>query len=160
MGRGSGGTRRSNGTAHSEHNFSVNKMTQSGYDSYGGGKEGKTIQGYIAEGKGFAGKPTLVSSSEFEKLKKDDNYIVMYRGFRKDEDKNIRDFKTGDYYSGHGGAGEGMYFSPTPLTSFSQTGRFVEGALDKRKAKIGEYSTLYPQWQKERTSHLQSFSYT
>ena len=107
------------------------------------------MQGYIAHLMGKDGKPTLVSEEQFEKLKRQDGMVAIYRGFRRDEEKNIRDFKTGqNYYNGIGGAGEGSYFATQKLNTFSASGKYIEAVIDTKKAKIGDYQKLESQWLK------------
>ena len=156
MAKGSGGTKSVDKT----HNSSpISKATQSGYEAMGGGAEGRTMQAYMAKIVGFDKKPTLVSESQFVKLQSDPNYIILYRGYRNNEEKNISDYKIGDYYSGHGGAGDGAYFSTQKLMGFSATGKFIEGALSKKSSKIGEYSVLESQWLKEKAEYSTKFTY-
>lgn len=74
----------------------------------------------------------------------------MYRGFRNNEDANIEAYKNGKAYDGTGGKGEGQYFATKKLSQFSATGKYIEGILDTKKSKIGNYEKLESTWLKER----------
>lgn len=160
MSKGSGGTHGSTWRDKSRKELNLSKMTESGYyDVYrNGANEGKTIQGYMAHLMGKDKKPTLISSEQFESLKNKEGNIAIYRGFRRNEDANIQNYKTGDVYDGKGGVGEGSYFATQKLKEFSASGKYVEAILDTRKAKIADYQKLESQWKADMKSHKSRMS--
>lgn len=155
MAKGSGGTRNAIGGTNG---FIVNSNA---FENRGGFvTDGKTLQGYIAEQKGFNRKPTLLSESEFASEASKEGNIVLYRGYRNDESENISNFKhSNEVYEGSGAYGEGHYFSPTPLRSFSATGRYVEAIVDTKKMKIGNYNELESRWRSDREAHQRKFTW-
>lgn len=153
MSKGSGGTRTASHTRKSS-NLNIMKITEDGLEDYlGNAKEGRTIQGYIAHVMGNDGKSEIISSEKFERLRHQDGMIAIYRGFRRNEDENINNFKFGKAFDGRGGVGEGSYFATQKLSSFSATGQYVEAILDTRKAKIADYAKLRDKWYNEMTEH-------
>ncbi|MCC8175508.1 MAG: hypothetical protein LIO91_03650 [Bacteroidales bacterium] len=122
----------------------------------GDGDKGRTLQGYIGELQGFNDLPSRVSPVKFSDLEDDDNYVVFYRGYRKNEVAETKAFKTGKLYEGKGGYGDGQYFAEDIDEVFGRYSEtkdrdiFLSGALDKRKAKIGDYFELQQQWTAER----------
>lgn len=123
-------------------------------------RDGVTIQGYLAKQKGFEGKPHVVSASDFTTLAGQDGNIVVYRGYRNDEEANIRAFKySNDVYQGSGGIGEGHYFSPQTLAGFSNSGKYVEAIIQPSKMKIADYNKLYSTYEKERDAYRSRFTF-
>lgn len=154
MAKGSGGTRGASGA----YGFIVNSNA---FDNRGGfSTDGKTLQGYIAEQKEFNRTPKLLSESEFDIESKKDGNIVIYRGYRNDESRNISDFKhSRNVFEGTGAYGEGHYFSPTPLRSFSETGKYIEAIINTKKMKIGNYNQLESKWRSEREAHQKKYTW-
>lgn len=133
----------------------INKMTENGYyEEYKNGyTEGKTIQGYMAHLMGNDSLPNVLPNAEFDKLAKDPENIVIYRGYRRNEAENLTAFKFGELYDGRGGIGEGSYFATSKLSEFSASGKYIEAVLDPRTAKIGDYDKLESQWKTEMREH-------
>lgn len=129
----------------------LGKMSESGYydDYLSDAKEGRTIQGYMAHLLGKDKLPQIVSDAEFNELASNPDNVTIYRGFRRNEAENIRNYKYGSVYDGRGGVGEGSYFATKKLSEFSETGDFIEAILDTRVAKIGDYDLLEAQWKAE-----------
>lgn len=134
----------------------LSKISESEFfDSYGGSlasnsQSGKTLQGYIAFLMGRNGTPTVMPAADFQAIANKPESIVIYRGFRQNEDENIYNFKYGTAFDGKGGMGEGSYFATKRLSEFSKSGNYIEAILNPKTAKIGDYATLESQWLKER----------
>lgn len=117
-----------------------------------GNGEGYTVQGYVGELQGFNGLANCVSPSHFATLENDDNYIIFYRGFRRNAAENVDNFLHGRLYEGIGGSGNGSYFSIKKyevLDAYTQ-GRdernMITAAFDKRKVRIADADELREEW--------------
>lgn len=104
------------------------------------------MQNLLAQKAGFADKPKVVDSAEFDKLAAS-SHIVMYRGVNDGlgaTGKAIQQqFMDGDYHSGHGVYGHGNYFAHGANT---RNGIIQKGsgsdALDKQAKDVAiDYST-------------------
>lgn len=117
--------------------------------------EGVTVQGYVGELQGFNGLPNQLSEPDFNFCIHDDNYVVMYRGFRRNAETNVENFLHGKLYEGKGGAGDGSYFSTnknevlSAYVSDRNENHIITAAFDKRKVKIANADELREQWLSE-----------
>lgn len=98
----------------------------------------------IADKQGFSGKPKVVSSEEMAELEKK-GWIIAYRGIEDEtSDSTVisaeelaEQFRTGEYYAGHGTMGNGIYFS-----SDKRLAEFYAGRTTKKTLGGIVYNTL------------------
>ena len=91
----------------------------------------------VADKQGFSGLPKVVSSEEMAELEKD-GWTIAYRGIEDLVDEReqplraeelIEQFRTGDYFAGHGSSGNGIYFARDRDTANNYKGH--NGAIMK-----------------------------
>jgi len=108
---------------------------------------------------GLHGKPVVVDDKTFDQSIKDSavDGIVLYRGLGNQDDTAVIDsIKFGNkFYAGNGLAGGGLYF--TDLYSEASVGysngdwntSILTAYIDKNKAKMVDYKTIYTQFASE-----------
>lgn len=92
----------------------------------------RVVANDIANKYGFDKKPKIISTKDFNKLSKDDYYIV-YRGTNTDGINHNESFRTGDYYVGSGDYGVGTYTTSDAFhaSSFAKDGKLLRVAIPK-----------------------------
>jgi hypothetical protein len=84
----------------------------------------------IADKQGFSGLPKVVSSEEMAQLEKD-GWTIAYRGVQDFKDEEgletkgedlAEEFRTGEYFAGHGTSGNGIYFARDEMVAESYAG--------------------------------------
>ncbi len=129
-------------------------------------EDGVTVQGYVGELQGFNELPSVVSEADYAKIENDDNYIKMYRGFRRNADENVHNFLYGKLYEGEGAYGNGSYFSVNKNVSLSSyvenrnEKHLISAAFDKNKVKIADFDELKETFYRQREENGMSTLWT
>ena len=125
------------------------KFSQSSLEKFGGDSSR-----YIANMKGFDGKPKIVSQAELEAMR-DRGEVEMIQRVMTGENirANIDALKNGDYFLGGGNYGRGIYFADNEeygnrLFKGNATSQRVMAGLSK-SAKVGIYEDLQESYRQE-----------
>jgi hypothetical protein len=94
------------------------------------GRQGDFQLEMIAEKQGFSGKPKVVTAQEMDELEKQ-GWTIAYRGVQDFKDEEgletkgedlAEEFRTGEYFAGHGTSGNGIYFARDEMVAESYAG--------------------------------------
>ena len=94
------------------------------------GRQGDFQLEIIAEKQGFSGKPKVVTAQEMNELEKQ-GWTIAYRGVQDFKDEEgletkgedlAEEFRTGEYFAGHGTSGNGIYFARDEMVAESYAG--------------------------------------
>lgn len=126
--------------------------------------DGVTAQGYFGEIQGFNKNPTLVDEDMFDILSKDKDNICIYRGYRRNPNQYVNDFKKGKLFEGKGAYGDGSYFATSESTGLSYTDKnnkdhVVYALFNKKNVKIAQYEELEESWLSDRNNFGRSSEY-
>lgn len=84
-------------------------------------ENGGSIGQFINREQGFDGKPLVVSPREFDRMVKQENALVLWRGVA--NSAQTAQFRTGEYFAGKGFAGNGTYTATDLIDATAYSGR-------------------------------------
>jgi hypothetical protein len=126
----------------------------------------ETMQNIIAELQGFRGLPKILSNEEFLQLSKNDNYILIYRGFQSQGYGNlsaqsfINQFKKEELYASRQNLfGNGTYFAnksqyfEAENYAAKNPKNVMPALIKKSEAKIGVYDDLRKKFEEEKDDY-------
>lgn len=127
--------------------------------------DGCTVQGYIGELQGYNGLPKVVDANSFNTALNESGCIPIYRGYRRNAQKYVNEFKYGKLFEGEGAYGNGSYFATSESVALSYTNDqnkkdVIYGAFNKNKVKIANYEELESDWLSDRKKFGKNSEYS
>lgn len=102
--------------------------------------QGDAFLAELAEARGFAKVPELISKEQAKQMVKQGDVMEIWRGLRRDS--RIDAFKTGPYYAGNGIYGNGSYFGFEESIAQQYGSNVIHALLPRRGNNIMDYDTL------------------